>query len=339
MKRNISLDLLKVLACFAVVVLHTAGIIATKNNGYTINNSIYYIAGFAVPVFFMVNGNLLLNKSTMSYKYIIKKIFNILLVVLSWNILIFFPKLAIKNKIANPFYMALNNLIQKDYFFQFWFFGALILIYLVLPILHKYFNNLKTALLITGTFIIISLAIDILSLVRSFSGNSIVQINIIQTFRLWTWFAYYLLGGLLGKRQFKDYVFRHISPLVNRIIVTIMIIITNIYQYNVGRYLYKTPYAEYFYDNIFTFILNVSLFILVYRIDLSKYKGNTIELISNNAMGIYIIHITIIKIMTHFYKFNTPITNICLIFIVFIVSLIVSMIISKLPLVNKLVKI
>ena len=56
-KRNLSLDVLKLLACFSVVVLHVFG---RKIN---IGNSIfYYIATFAIPVFLMVNGYLKINK-------------------------------------------------------------------------------------------------------------------------------------------------------------------------------------------------------------------------------------------------------------------------------------
>lgn len=340
MQRNIELDLLKILSCIAVVILHVAGIIATRNSEYTVNSAIYYTAGFAVPIFFMVNGNLLLNKSNINYKYIIKKILNILFVIFLWNVLIFLAKLIIKKEKINPFYASLNNLIQREYFWQFWFFGSLIVIYLMLPVIYKYWHDLKIAVVITGSLISISVFIDLISLIRSFSGESIIQINTIQTFRLWTWFSYYLIGGLLGKKKFKDYILKHVSRIANFYIFIVMTLIVNIYQYGVGHYLYNTPYAEYFYDNIFTFIWNISLFVLFYRNESLKYRDNKIvKLISDNTMGIYIVHVTVIKIITHFYKFNTPINNICLIFIVFVCSLIISLVISKLPIVNRLVKI
>ena len=43
-------------------------------------------------------------------------------------------------------------------------------------------------------------------------------------------------------------------------------------------------------------------------------------------------------IITQYYAFNTTITNILLIFIIFISSLIVSELISKIPILNKLIK-
>jgi surface polysaccharide O-acyltransferase-like enzyme len=338
MKRNLGLDLLKIIACFSVIILHVSGIIATKNNNYTINHILYYMAGLAVPVFFMVNGNLLLNKSNINYNYVFRKIVNIILVVFSWNMLIFFGKLIINKKITNPFVNTASNLIQKGYFWQFWFFGSLIIIYLLLPMLYKYFKNIKSAIIITVILIIISLAIDLLSIIRSVHGSSIIQVHVIQTFRLWTWFAYYLLGGLLGKKEIKEYIIRHINISLNWTIFIISLITISIYQFNM-RFIYNNSHAEFFYDNILTFIYILSLFILIYRQNFEKYKSKIVNLLSNNIMGIYIIHVTIIKIFTHFNKFDTTILNICLIFLVSICSSIIVIIISKLPLVNKLVKI
>lgn len=57
MQRNINIDLLKVIACFCVITLHTVGMDISL-----INSSLYYIAGLAVPMFFMVNGYLLFSK-------------------------------------------------------------------------------------------------------------------------------------------------------------------------------------------------------------------------------------------------------------------------------------
>jgi surface polysaccharide O-acyltransferase-like enzyme len=340
MQRNIGLDLLKSIACISVVILHVAGIIATNDNNYTINHTLYYTATIAVPIFFMVNGYLLLNKKNLNYKYIIKKISNILLVIFAWNIIIFLGDMVIKKKISNPFYLSLENLMQKDYFWQFWFFGALIIIYIFLPIIYRYFNsNYKNALLITSIFIIISFGIDLLSLIRSIKGFSIIQINVIQTFRIWTWFSYYLLGGLIGKTEIKSFILKKINFKVNLILVIIMTVIVNIYEYTVSINVYHNPYAEFFYDNIFVFIWIISLFALIYRQDFSKNKYKSIiEFISNNSMGVYILHVTTIRVITHFYEFNKPISNICLIFIVFISTLIVSAIIAKLPVINKLVK-
>lgn len=61
MKRDVGLDLLKILGCFAVITLHVGG-----SSTDLLNLALYYMASCAVPIFFMVNGNLLLNKHSLN---------------------------------------------------------------------------------------------------------------------------------------------------------------------------------------------------------------------------------------------------------------------------------
>lgn len=317
MERNLGVDLLKVISCFAVVVLHVSGIIANDiNNSYTINHLLYYSAVLAVPMFFMVNGYFLLNKNILEYRYVFKKIANILMVILCWNLLLFILKLISNKEIVNPIVELVKNLIQRGYFWQFWFFGALILIYIILPIIYKYFKDSRVAIIITVIFIGISLIVDMLSLYRNFNGQSIIQINVPQTFRIWTWFSYYFLGGVLGKKQIMEFLLNKISKNLNIAIVIISFLVINFYEYFIGKNLYNNTFAEYFYDNIFIFLYVISVFLFIYRININN--STLIDLCSNNIMGIYIIHISLIKLFKHYYKFDTQIYNICLILIVFI---------------------
>jgi surface polysaccharide O-acyltransferase-like enzyme len=340
MKRNAGLDLLKLMACFAVVVLHVTGLMLEKNRGYDISDMAYYAAGFAIPIFFMVNGYLLLNRKEMDFKYISKKIINFLVVVFLWNLIISLMRLLLNSEFTNPVYETIKNLFQRGYFWQFWFFGALIIIYILLPFIHKYFKVTKIAVVLTIVFVATSILIDFASSIRSYYGMPIIQIEINQTLRLWTWLAYYMLGGLIGKSDILGLITKHISATANVIIMILMTIITNVYQYMIGKNLFKIPYAEYFYDNIFTFLWVFSLFILVIRINQFEGKlGKIAAAISSNSMGIYIIHVTVIKMMDQSNIFNTPVLNIGLIIIVFFISLVFSAIICKLPIVSKLVKI
>ena len=349
-ERNFQLDILKIMACFAVVVIHVTGIITfNMKSNYTINHTLYYMSGFAVPIFFIVNGYFQLNREKVKYTYAMKKIGNILAVVFVWNLIVFLLSRIVTNKFlinlllskktTDPFSMTLNSLIQRDYFWQFWFFGSLIIIYAVLPLLHKCFISNKRAIVITGIFIVCCLIIDSLSISRSLDKKPIIQIGIIQTLRLWTWFAYFLLGGLLGRTKIREYILNKISGKLNIFIFVISSIIISAYQYNMAHKYYRAVSIEFFYDNIFTFIWVISLFLLIYRHKLEIRSGKFIGLVSDKIMGIYIIHVTVLNVSTHFYKFNTPVSNILLIFIVAAISLILTLIISKIPIVNRLIRI
>ena len=56
-KRNINLDMVKIIACISVIGLHTS-----QKDISAFNAALYYLCGFAVPVFFMSSGYILLDK-------------------------------------------------------------------------------------------------------------------------------------------------------------------------------------------------------------------------------------------------------------------------------------
>lgn len=79
-KRNEGIDLLKALCMIAVVGLHSQRSIIAGN----VNNVVlYYLARFAMPCFFMINGYLVLNKEEFTFDYYKKKILNMIRVLLS----------------------------------------------------------------------------------------------------------------------------------------------------------------------------------------------------------------------------------------------------------------
>ena len=60
--RNINLDLLKVLACVGVVLLHTTMGGFKDTGSWNLLAYLYYLGTYSIPLFFMVNGYLLLGK-------------------------------------------------------------------------------------------------------------------------------------------------------------------------------------------------------------------------------------------------------------------------------------
>ena len=86
-KRNIGIDLLKLIACILVITLHSLPPedLMVANNVF--NLSLYYVGTLAIPVFFMSSGYFVLNKRSISYAYSFKRIKNILIVVFSWLML------------------------------------------------------------------------------------------------------------------------------------------------------------------------------------------------------------------------------------------------------------
>ena len=74
--RDCNIDLIRLIACVAVVGLHTF-----PKDLSLVTASLYYLSGFAVPFFFMSSGFFLLNRGELNYKYVWHKCAGIIKIV------------------------------------------------------------------------------------------------------------------------------------------------------------------------------------------------------------------------------------------------------------------
>lgn len=81
-KRNSNLDAMRVLACMAVVGLHTI-----SNKRSAVEMCFYLVCGFAVPVFFMASGYTLLSRERVGYGYVARKAGQLLGLAVGWHVL------------------------------------------------------------------------------------------------------------------------------------------------------------------------------------------------------------------------------------------------------------
>ena len=329
--RKCWIDICKITAMFLVIILHTVcnGI---KDNQKDISLLIYYFGTFAIPLFFMVNGYLQLNK-VKYYKYVVKKILNIFLICFIWNIPIAIFKLVINGEHLNIVDNVFLNYIQEGYFWQFWFLGALTLIYIFLPLFQKLFNRTDKYKFFTILLVIVSSLIDLFNIVNNnFFENDIIKNIIPQIFRIWTWLTYFFIGGLIRKSD-------PLKKLDNKkliIITFILLLITILYAYAFSNNLYSSLFAENLYDSFIVIATTFLIFNCFSRIQVS-YK--LITDIGKLNMGVYIIHPTIIKIFKYFNLLYNNYLNIIFAFLIFVICIIITKIISKIPYLNRIIKI
>ena len=237
--RNLGLDLLKIFSCIGVVVLHSTRPGFNLEN-YNISAYLYYLATYAIPLFFMLNGYFLLNKKKLPYSYVFNKIRGILTIVFVWNMLIWVIK---RDFNVNPLMKIIGSLVQKGYAYQFWFFGSLIIIYLTLPIVKKLLEKDYSYSVILLILIVIGIVIE---MINTFIFHKPLQQYVPQTFRLWTWFFYYILGGYLGKINIQEI---KLTKLI-KISFSIIFIISPILLFYLAKNVYHDAPAEYFYDSM-----------------------------------------------------------------------------------------
>ena len=327
--RNINLDVLKIMACIGVVLLHTTMPGFKETRIWNYSSYLYYLGTYSIPVFFMVNGYLLLGKNEISYSYILQKIKWILVTVSIWTLIIWIYK---RDFSQNPIKKVLGSLLQRGYFFQFWFFGALILIYLCLPILKRFLKSKNRYLLVLSLLVIIGFVLEL----TNYLLQKPVQVYVIQTFRLWTWFFYYILGGFIA--QFNLANLRSCFKNWMKVVTLVLLFISPFILYVLAKDIHHNLYAEYFYDSIFVKIVSLGFFLTVLTFDLNTDKNRWIIYISNQIMGVFIIHTFVMKVWEKLVGFSFA--GAYLLFLIFTlsVSFAVVGILIKIPYFNRIVK-
>lgn len=114
-----------------------------------------------------------------------------------------------------------------------------------------------------------------------------------------------------------------------------LIVVTTIYQTQLSMKLYNNLYAENSYDSFLVIFTSILIFTYIKRINFKKIS--IINNISNLTMGVYIIHPTIIRIFNRIVVVNNNYKNLLIAIIIFLISLFISYIISKIPKVKNLI--
>ena len=145
MDRIMSLDIIRIIAICAVVMIHASALCVTQNSpsslSFIIGNLFDSISRLGVPLFFMISGALMLNESKkISFEKIIKRyVLNILLLLFFWSFLY-----AVLARLLIPLLQG-EEISISDFFksvisghYHLWFLFAIIGLYLVTPILRTF---------------------------------------------------------------------------------------------------------------------------------------------------------------------------------------------------------
>ena len=322
--RNVNLDLVKVLASIGVVGLHAIGMV---------NYSIYYFCDFAVPLFMMVNGYLMFNKSGITPAYAFTKILSLLKIVVCWNLLIILPVMVLRHKFVNPIRLCVNCLFQKGYLWHFWYFGAQIIIYLALPLIHHLIKNRPILhLILVVILVLISVTISIMSMVRGYS----IQKYVPQTLRIWTWLMFFLFGGLCTTSYFDKLL--NIPLWLHSVLTAVFAFVNNIVEKKVGLYLIHERIADLFYDDITSIIWYCLLFTLLLRVPLSALVKKAATRIEPLTLGIFIIHPILLAGASSVYTPSGTLSAVIFFVLITLLSGIVSFIMRRVVIIRELIR-
>ena len=362
------LDILKALAIFFVIIYHFNSISENflENSSFPIYFNFYVktIFSVCVPMFFFINGALLLNRKELDIKAHTFNCLKIFGLVVIWT----FITIALLTYMWTDFHSIrdfLNNLFTKENLLAFvelkrawnnhlWFLIALFIIYIFYPLIYIAFKNNKRVFyfffIVTMVFVFLNTFVgDTVSVVKYFNGSfrnyhgynygyDYNPFQHIYGFGL----GYFMLGGILFEK--KEKLFSNKLKIFAIPIMLISTICMFYWGYIMSKghgWIWDVCFSG--YNTVFTLINVVCLFIIFLNYRVKSFIGKFISLIGRHSLGIYLIHIPVGTLFMGYYwirwGIKSLLLNILLGVAILITSFLISFLISKTPYLKKIITI
>jgi surface polysaccharide O-acyltransferase-like enzyme len=341
-KQNITwINNLRLLAMFAVIVLHTASPLLFRYNNVPVNNWIIAdtynaIVRFAVPMFVMITGALLLHREYELSSFLKKRIGRLILPFLFWSLVYigyqWYIEIIVFSDDAWANVKLILSQLKTGASYHLWYVYLLIGLYLFIPILSRFVRNA------TEKEILYFLAIWFLTIL--ISKPYLTQFDTAVDLRYFTgYIGYLVLGYYLA---YKRFTIPYLAFPALLIFAACVVLIT------CGTYYLQIKDHElstFFYEPIGPFVvaLSASVFLAAKNIKVKmKPIFNTIFLNAGKyTLGIYLIHALVLNILelnNITYDIFNPIVSIPLVALLcFIISWVVIYILGKTPLLKYII--
>lgn len=351
--RKIFIDILRILACFLVIVNHTNSQIflsvTSVNDGigisYILSMAYFYFSKIAVPIFFMISGALLLNKDYEIKDFIKKKLLRYLIILVLFSIIyyIYYNRNEDIWHIRNIlifFKSIYSTHITNSYWFLYSYLGILIM----LPLIRKMVKNFNKNdyYYLFGIYIIIKSIFPIMEKILKIEGLSIFVSKMIFTETV----IYFILGHYLvnilkiKNKNRKKVVIISCITLISYILASCLYTIITLKKQ--GEY--DLFFAD--TDSIIRLLPALSVFfifnIIIEKLKISGKIQKIIIWISQCTLGIYLLSDFIMQLTGKFYKnilsnnFQMIIAMIIWEIGIFSIGLVITSILKKIPIIKKL---
>lgn len=309
-ERVLYFDVLNIIACISVIFLHHNGIFDRYKpeivSVWSQSLIVEVLAYFAVPVFFMLTGATLMEyrKRYDTRTFFQKRLSRVLVPFIVWSIITFLYALWQGRYLLDQLSFAAiwDIFMQSDMMAIYWFFPAIISIYLAIPVLslltqRKVYRKWLWYMVGVGL-----LTYSVLPLICKLLG---LQFNTSYQMPLTGggYVIYALLGYLLATQKLKTKWL---------VVISIGAVAALAFKYGLTYYLTlqngatNTTLINYMYFT--TMLPAVAVFILAQRIPWKKYlKGrlvNIIAVVSSCSLGIYLIHLVVMYLLLGLFHMN-----------------------------------
>lgn len=280
-KRNISYDIIRAIAIFFVICIHSLGLV---NNALTIENTIGLahitnalmgIVYSGVPLFVMLSGALLLGKEESLKSFFCRRLTRVLIPFLLWSLVVYAILYwqdegdSIIGFVSSYIVQSLTDGVYGIY----WYIYMLLGLYAITPpirIILRHSSKSIHSYLLVLTFVV------------AFVSESIPEVSIIRrlSFENCIWLFYFFMGFFIVKNMDIVVRYRHLVRWIFGILMIINIIIR----------LFDLTYA------LLNLLLYITLFMTLLTLKPSSSRiCKGIQLVSRESYGIYLSHFMLIS--------------------------------------------
>lgn len=342
MNRKIQYDLLRVIACFMVVMLHVSAFYWTKlspsSKEWQILNIYDSFVRSSVALFFMISGTFLLTKEVTLKKLYQKNILHLFVVLIVWSVLYAIDTLGFPAFFKKDLGSIFTAVVNGKY--HLWFLWSIIGIYIFVPVLYAitHYQEGKYMKYFLLLFLIFGVLRSTL-IIYPYPNRAVFDL-IKKLPNMSTYAGYFVLGYYLDQKVKKK--------LNGALLLGIYIFIVGCSAV-IGRWdamnKMKPAGLLYGYFCLPVFIEAILLFLLLKGMEgywENKEKvSKVIYFFSQNTMGIYLLHPFVLERLDRYeinsLTWNTWISVPLVTVLTFGCCLIISVVLSKIPLVRKLI--
>lgn len=328
-ERDYTLDLIKTTAMLGVIALHSMMYYITP--GHTGLADILYDLGMtSMPLFFMVSGYLMIPRESLSYSYFMHKIWGIIRFVTIIVVLFSLYRYATHGFDVSDFIYTFFGAFTGDgRFYIFWYFTAIILCYLLTPVLSDlYHRNVKKYISILVTLLLLQSFFFSNSLTNIISG-SIIEYQLITPLRIHYTLFYYMLGGIICIKKVK----------LNSVTVFFLLCVNIIYKEVFDKHI-GNEYASLFYSSIPCILLAASIFLYFKGMEISSKRFIALSKhLSSLFLPVYALHTFVIDHLPHHHYDTLTCAPLITLFLVSSITICLSYILMQIPILNKVFRI
>ncbi len=343
-KREKNIEFIRVFAIFMTVMIHVSNFYInsfSKISASYFNTAVVYnsLSRICVPLFFMVSGIFLI-KQEFNFKNYYQRVLKYALILVTWSIIYFlfnneWQLKGLKKAVANSFLNA--NETSR----HLWFMYAILGIYIALPFIQNMCKNMSTQIenLFLGLWIGFSgLGVIYVPLIRIVTNTNVDITYPIPIINATYYLGYFIAGHILYER-FKD---KTANLKKNLLCIGVFLgssLVTIVATCIMSAVMNKAYTPLFWYKSIFIVLSAFAVFILVI-INKDKFKSEAILTFSKQSFGIYLIHMIFFNQLTNnvnILQYNPIITVPLVTLGVYVVSFISSYILSKIPILKRLV--